>query len=365
MSRLDRLYSPPEIGAPGKRIAQRRHRDLLWAGLFVLAMLLVAAALLTLLAPGLLGGYSLYAYFEEADGLDRGIDIMQEGFVIGRVGAVEPVFRGAADRADCPEPTGPQAPDLPCFRAQLAIQPGWPVPRGSSAQLAPAGILQGNIIRIHPGTGDARLDPGSTLPTIERQPDVWMQMAATLERARQTLDETIWPALRRLQERVQGVLAALGGDAEDGAGTAAQVGDSLSEVFDNLKQITADLEQSIDPDKITAILGAVEQLTGNLAEVSGSLDARSEDIGGAVRRYEALAGDLREVVGNAGPDVEASLQDAQYLLQELAAALTPILANIETASRNLAALTSELRDAPKSLLFRDGGASDPSPWFER
>ncbi len=96
MSRLERLYSPPEIGAPGKRQAQSRHRDLFFAGAFVLAMLAVLGVVLTLLSPGLFGGYGLRAYFLDADGLDRGIDVIQEGFVIGVVQAVDPVF--AVDR---------------------------------------------------------------------------------------------------------------------------------------------------------------------------------------------------------------------------------------------------------------------------
>ena len=38
MNRLERLYSPPEIGAPGKRAAVGVRRDLFLAGLFVLTM---------------------------------------------------------------------------------------------------------------------------------------------------------------------------------------------------------------------------------------------------------------------------------------------------------------------------------------
>ena len=36
--RLDRLYAPPEIGAPGKRRALDERRQIFLAGIFVLAM---------------------------------------------------------------------------------------------------------------------------------------------------------------------------------------------------------------------------------------------------------------------------------------------------------------------------------------
>ena len=53
--RLDRLYAPPEIGAPGKRRALAERRQLLLAGVFVLVMALVVVAAFALILPGLLG----------------------------------------------------------------------------------------------------------------------------------------------------------------------------------------------------------------------------------------------------------------------------------------------------------------------
>jgi phospholipid/cholesterol/gamma-HCH transport system substrate-binding protein len=360
MSRLERLYSPPEIGAPGKREARSRHRDLLLAGLFTMAMAGVVAAVVTLLAPGLFSGYDLRAYFLDADGLDRGIAVMQEGFVIGQVQAVEPVFRGDADRGDCPAPSGPRAPDLPCFRATLRIQDDWPIPPESRAQLGPGGLLQGNVIRIFPSIEAGRLQPDSRLATLDRQPDLAAQIASTLEQAQKTVDQTIRPTLVEIQQRIQGLL----GKTTPGEDEGADLADGVGEVFANLKQLSADIEAVVDPVRIGAILAAVERTTGNLADLSATFSDRSTDVSEAVQGYTALAVDIRRVVNDAEPAVSASLDDAQYLLQELSAALTPILANIETASRNLSALTGDLRQDPKSLLFKSG-SKEPPPWFER
>jgi phospholipid/cholesterol/gamma-HCH transport system substrate-binding protein len=85
---LELLYQPPEIGAPGIRRGRRQRRDLVLSGLFVLVMAAVVGAVLLLNVPALFGGYELRAYFPEATGLDRGIDVVQEGFVVGHVGAV-------------------------------------------------------------------------------------------------------------------------------------------------------------------------------------------------------------------------------------------------------------------------------------
>ncbi|MBK5930900.1 MlaD family protein [Halochromatium salexigens] len=367
MSRLNRLYSPPELGAPGKRQAQDRQRELTLAGLFVLLMAGVVVAILLWLAPGLFGGYDLRAYFLEADGLDSGIDVIQEGFVIGRVRALEPVFQRDADRGDCPPPPAARAPELPCFRATLHIQQAWPVPGESVAQLASAGVLRGNIIRILPGPSADTLSPGSVIPTIEREPDLGMQIATALTQAQRTLDEHIRPALAQLQARLQGVLAMFGEQAEDGdgeGGVGADLGQGLGAVLDNLVQLSADIEQSVDPEQIQAILTTVQSLSENLASVSSTLPARTDDIQAAVARYGALADELRGLVENSRPNVEGSLDDVQYVLQELSAALAPILANIENASRNLSALARELREQPTSLL-RGREQEDQTPWFER
>lgn len=364
MSRLNRLYSPPELGAPGKRQAHGRQRDLALAGLFVLAMLGLVLGLLVLLAPGLLSGYSLRAYFLEADGLDSGIDVMQEGFVIGRVQSLDPVFRDAADRANCPPPTTPRAPDLPCFRATLSIQQDWPVPTGSVAQLAPAGLLQGNIIRIIPGTAAATLSAGSYIPTIDREPDLAMQISTTMEQAQRTIDDVIRPALSRLQERIQGLLALFKDDKDGTDELGADLGQGIGKVLNNLVEVSADLEQSIDPKQIQEVMNAVQTLSQNLATASAALPARSEDIQRAVAEYTALAKELQQLVEASRPSVQGSLDDAEYLLQELSTALAPILTNIESASRDLSALSRELREDPISLL-RGQEQEDQSPWFER
>jgi phospholipid/cholesterol/gamma-HCH transport system substrate-binding protein len=334
------------------------------AGLFVLAMLGLVLGILVLLSPGLLTGYTLRAYFLDADGLDSGIDVMQEGFVIGRVRSLEPVFRNDADRADCPNPTTARAPDLPCFRATLSIQQHWPVPSDSVAQLAPAGVLRGNIIRIVPGTAATTFGAGSHIPTIEREPDLAMQISATMNQAQRTIDDFIRPTLTRLQERIQGLLAMLSDD-QDGAGElGADLGQGIGAVLNNLVEVSDNIEQSLNPKQIQEIMGAVQTLSENLAKVSTALPSQTEEIQGAVARYAALADELQQLVQASRPSVQGSLDDVEYLLQELSAALAPILTNIESASRNLSALSRELREDPISLL-RGQEQEDQSPWFSR
>ncbi len=363
MSRMERLYQPPEIGAPGRRRGHRRRWDLILSGLFVLAMAAVVVAVVFLNLPALFGGYELRAYFPNAAGVDRGIKVVQEGFPIGHVGTVAPVFEGAEDRGECPPRVEPASSELPCFRVSLRIQRGWPVPEGSQAQLAPAGFLGGNQIRIQPGLADALLAAGSVIETLPRQPDLPTQAALALTRLQIAIDETIRPALVQLQERIQGLIGSIDSGAGDGDGPAGALSDRLTEVFTNLQAITADVQQSLNPERIDAILAAIEQLTANLASTSEGFEERSVAVGAAIEQYTDLGQSLQELVQSTQPAVTGSLDDMQLLLQDLSASLSPILANIETTSRNFSALSADLRRDPKSLILKSPD-KEPTPWLE-
>ncbi len=114
--------------------------------------------------------------------------------------------------------------------------------------------------------------------------------------------------------------------------------------------MSADLATALDPAQLTRILGSVETISGNLAGVSATLTDRSQDMQQAVQRYGDLAADLRRLVKHNRPGIDRSVTDSQFLLQELASALGPILEHIETATRNLAELSRDLRDNPAVII---------------
>jgi phospholipid/cholesterol/gamma-HCH transport system substrate-binding protein len=152
-------------------------------------------------------------------------------------------------------------------------------------------------------------------------------------------------------------------DSEDGT-LGAGLAQGLTSVVDNLIQLSREIEQSVDANKIQSILTSVQALSDNLARVSETLPRQGQAIQGAVDNYGALANDIRAMVSVTRPSVQGSLEDAQYLLDELSAALAPILANIEDTSRNLSALSRDLRENPASLLH-GRERQDQSPWFKQ
>jgi phospholipid/cholesterol/gamma-HCH transport system substrate-binding protein len=360
MSRLERLYSPPEIGAPGKRESRRRQRDLFWSGVFVLAMALVAAGAFALLIPGLFGGaYHLRVYFADATGLTEGIQIIQDGYVIGIVEKVSPLFPGRdPEAADCPSPlttARPRAPTLPCFRASLRIRDRWPVPTDSLAQIGSAGLLAGDAILIHPGADATLLADGERLATDGRTPDLLVRLNALTESLNDIVKGTIAPALDNIKVQIE----TLFGTGTDQGENRARLAGTLESV----QHLAANIEGALNRRRIDAILSAVEKTTGNLAQASSRLGSGTEEITRTASEYRALAGDLRGLVNQHGPGIGRALDDTQNLLTELTADLTPILVNFEDLSRNLSAFSRDLRKDP-AVIIKGRKVEEQAPWFK-
>jgi phospholipid/cholesterol/gamma-HCH transport system substrate-binding protein len=363
MSRLERLYSPPEIGAPGKREGRSRRRDLWLAGLFVLAMAAVALAALALVIPGIFGRqYRLEAYFLDARGLDPGIQVLQEGYVIGLVEGVSPIFPGRdPDASLCPKPApedSGRSPALPCFRATLRIRNNWPVPVDSQAQLGSSGLLSGDAIKVQPGSSQALLQDGAVIDALGRERDLMAQLSALTESLDGLVKETIKPALASIKAQIQTIETLLGTGGEQDENR-----ERLAGAFENLRGLSAKLEELVKPDQIKAILGSVERMSADLTQVTSRLTGSTEEVQKTVKNYGDLAKDIRGLVVDNKPAVQRSLDDTQFLLQELSAALTPILTNIEDATRNLSALARDLRRDP-AVIIKGREVEEQTPWFQ-
>jgi phospholipid/cholesterol/gamma-HCH transport system substrate-binding protein len=68
-------------------------------------------------------------------------------------------------------------------------------------------------------------------------------------------------------------------------------------------------------------------------------------------------------VTDSRPTLRRTLDGAQVLMQQLNADLTPILINVEDASRNLSALSRDLRQDPASIIKGRRPVEQPA-WFK-
>jgi phospholipid/cholesterol/gamma-HCH transport system substrate-binding protein len=360
VSGIERLYSPPEIGSPGKRTGRKIRRDLTLAGLFVLSMAALTLVALTILMPGL-RAFRIQVYFSDASGLYTSAQVIQDGYLIGVVEDLTPLFPDRDDEAKhcstADQDALSRSSKLPCFKTILRIRNEWPIPEDSIAVLGSAGLLQGTAIKIEPGTSESLLQDGDTIASAGREIDLMAQLGALTASLRNLVDETIEPALASIRDQIQTIKDLLGtGDA------SKKNRDHLAGVFQNLERLSADMESAVDPEQIQSILSSVQQVSANLELVSGTLTERSGDIKRTVTSYGDLAQDISGLVQESKPSVQRSLDDAQFLLQELSSALIPILTNIEDATRNLSALSRDLRNNP-AVIIQGREVEENTPWF--
>ncbi len=327
MSTIDRLYSPPEIGAPGKREARRLRRDLRLAGVFFVTMLALAVLGLVLLSPTLVGSYRLYAYFETAEGLIPGIEIRQAGYPIGLVDAVTPLLPETAETASpC---------SALCFRATLRIRRDWPIPTDSVASIGSIGLLHGDAVLIEAGSASTVLTAESTIVVAPREPTLVARLDALAVRFYVLLDESLAPALAEFQR----VLA------------------------ENMTPALAEFQRML-AENMTPALAALRTQLEQLGELTASTrEVISDEFAQTAQAVHALADELRQLLAENRPALRQTVDDSEYSMRELAATLVPILTNLEETTRNLAALSRELRQHPASLL-RGRDSREQAPWFQ-
>jgi phospholipid/cholesterol/gamma-HCH transport system substrate-binding protein len=231
-------------------------------------------------------------------------------------------------------------------------------------------LLKGNALRITAGQSTELLTPGAVISARAPEPDLTQQLAVLTETVRLVVEESIAPTLASIRDQVKTIelLVGVGEGESDGQGPGQGQGlasnrEQLAGAFENLRLLSENLVTTVDPKRIGAILASVESMSADLARITAEMAGSTQDVQRTVNNYGDLATDIRGLVNENRPALQRSLDDTQFLLQSLAAALTPILTNIEDASRNLAAFSQELRTHPTHIL-RPRETEEQAPWFK-
>ncbi len=326
MKGIDRFYSPPEIGAPGRREGYRRRRDLLFAGVFSVAMLMVLVIAIVVLF-GISGEtIRLTSECPASGGVQSGTPVMQADYPIGKVISVQPKITG--------EKKGPP------FILSLQIDRHWRVSIKDKFVIGSSGLLRGNVVNLvgpaEPDTSAANLAPehGGTL-ACEVEGDLMAKI------------DPIIASVRRQIEAIEGFLVTKDLDSADSQKSLAGILDNLRGISDQLNRQMA----AISPGEVGALVDSARATVRNVEQITETLMRRSAEIDNAVADFGKLAGRLNLLVTKNDSKIERSLSDTQYLLDELATAMTPILNNLDETSQNLKELSLDLRQNPATAFW--------------
>ncbi len=338
MSRMQRFFSPPGIGAPGRREGRRRRRDMMLAGLFVTAMAVLLVVVLVVVSGGAGKSYRLYTDFASASGLKAGTPVRQAGYAIGSVANITPIFK-----------PGSLAPR---FKVVLNIRRDWRLPADSQALVAAAGPLQGNVVKIIPGEAAEPLAPGRHIRSGGVAPDIVAQITELTDYLQQLVGETIQPILTSLGKQVHALETLMVAGDGEGADQSSNLR-NVAHILENLRKVSEELTTqvaAVDPDSVRRMVTSARDAADDLARLTDSLEKRTRDIEKVLTEYRGLGSNLNRVVTGNEQAIQTSLAETQYMTQELSTALNPILNNIEGATRNLLELSREIRDNPATIL---------------
>lgn len=311
---------------------KRESVNYFYVGLFVLAALITLLFVLYRLTGG--GGQTdaYYTTYRNVAGLNPGTLVTYEGYALGKVADIEPLRDHEGTR----------------YRVQMQVRQGWQIPVNSVARIYSEGLLADTVINISEGDSPEYLAAGGEIQGAQGA-DLFAVMGEVAGEFGELSNTTIKPLLESLGQ------------------TASTVGRELQTrlpmILQDLQNLVARLEESSiylsgifnggTEQQARKTLDNVEQAAVNFNELARGLVNIKDDAGELVSELDSLVVESR-------PDLQQSVSDLRYLLEQLSRYSEGILENMDSTSRNLNEFSRQVRENPGRLLGgsapRDSGA---------
>lgn len=292
-----------------------------YVGLFVLAAAVVLLITLFRVTTG--GGKTdtYYTSYRNVAGVNQGTPVTYEGYAFGKVAGIEPR----------------QGKDGTLYQVELRVKHGWKIPADSTASIYSEGLLADTVINISEGNSDHYLDPGSDIEGTRG-----IDLFAVMGQVAGDFSELSNNAIRPLLESLNRTVTTVGGELEA----------YLPVILRDLQLLVARLDDSAshlsgilnDDTEMQArrILDNVEQAATGLNEVSHGLVAIKDDAAELVHELDSLVIESR-------PDLQQSIADLRYLLEQVSRYSEGILQNMDSTSRNMNEFSRQIRENPGRL----------------
>ncbi|NKB45758.1 MAG: MCE family protein, partial [Alphaproteobacteria bacterium] len=119
-------------------------------GGFVSVMIVIFVFIISILAGSTGSTDKYYTVYNNVGGLKFGTQVLYEGYQIGQVDSIEPMFDD----------------DKVQFRINIEVDEGWVIPNDSVARATVSGLLSAMTIDIAGGASTEPLEPGSLIPGV-------------------------------------------------------------------------------------------------------------------------------------------------------------------------------------------------------
>jgi len=301
-------------GLPPPPPSRGRDREV-WVGVFVLAGLATALALLFTLTDAALfrGRYLVTTLVPDAGGIRRGDPVQMRGVNIGRVQRFKISPEGVAIR--------------------LEIEGEYSIPVDSRVELKSAGLLGGMVADVQPGSSSESLRNGGRLPgsnasqLMSTATGVANSAHDLLERLQKALTEQTIANLKNTAANAERGSAELEKLLKDLQAVTSEQRGKLSELTDTLRKTAQSLDKTVSRPELDRAIARLDDLTAQMNKVAGSLDRSSASLESVLARVDHGEGTLGRL----------SKDEALY-------------ESLTQASRSLNQLLEDIRRNPKKYV---------------
>jgi len=297
-------------------------------------MVVVFVIIISILAGSTGATDKYYTVYNNVGGLKYGTQVLYEGYQIGQVDSIEPMFDD----------------DSVQFRVNIEIDEGWVIPDDSVARATVSGLLSAMTIDIAGGESTQPLLPGALIPGVAPS-----NFFAALSEIGAEFGDLSQNSIKPLIENLNSYVTQIGDAAVDNAGP----------MLANLKTISEDLNRQVPEISAsftrTAKLIETDVLStenrGNLKSVLTNFETASSDMAGLASELNETRTLIHEsvvlinnVVTENSTDVNDAVKDLRYTLATISRTIDDITGNLEATSRNFAEFSRSIRQNPGLLL---------------
>ena len=268
-----------------------------------------------------------YVSYDNVAGIKFGTPVLYEGFQIGQVEDIQPVFSGGDTR----------------YRLTLSVKQGWRIQQDSVARVEASGLLSTVSIDIKKGSSASTLAPGGEIQGTPAN-DLFSTVNDVAEDIRDIAHNSLRPLLQKLNKQVD----VIGADIREI--TSGDIKPLFrTQVFPLMNKLNASadrLERVLNDTNLNNVDNTLE----NLRAASAEADTLMKNLQLSRQALDKLLAQAGSVVDENGADIRASVTDLKKTLYVTSQHIDAIAHNLEGASRNMQEFTRQIRENPSLLL---------------
>ncbi|MDX2143997.1 MAG: MlaD family protein [Rhodospirillaceae bacterium] len=303
-------------------------------GGFVAAVLAAFLVVVSILAGRTGATDEYYTVYNNVNGLKFGTLVLYEGYQIGQVDSIEPMFEG----------------QNVSFRVNLSVQEGWKIPEDSVARASVGGLLSALTIDIDGGQSPTALKPGSLIKGASAS-NFFAALSDIGSEFGEISSSSIKPLLASLNAYVKDLDKMTQDNVPVILGNLTKISEDLARdvpvISASLKRTSQSVETGVfKPENVARI----DTIIANLDKTSANLAGISDDIGETREMLMASMRNINRVVEDNAGNVDESIRSLRYTLDTIARYIDDIAHNTEATTRNLSEFSRAIRENPGLLV---------------